>query len=1089
MPNLPPPIWAELAYNGVWNDVTEDLRATTSQITVTRGLSSESSSTASPTSCTCDLDSRDDRYAPRNPASPLYGLIGRNTGFRWGYEVGSPWAAMSGAVTSQLATPDAPQLDVTDLDVRIDLAMEDWDRQCMLGGRYVPSGDNRCWGITRAGSGQIAFYWSPDGTVASVITQFSTAHLVAYHGQRLTLRITLDVNNGAGGYELCFYTGRTVDDTDWTPLGEPVVGTSTTTVYNGTAGIQLGNNIYLVGDPMIGRVYAFKLLNGINGTTAAHLEVSDAAPGATSFTSHGLTWTVQGGVTLTNRHVRMAGEVPAWPPTRDLSGNDNYVSINPSGLMRRMDAGNRPQDSALLRFIKSRGPVECWPLTDGPRTTGAKSLVGGQDMQAVRDFTGTDTPPDWQAGSLADWIEPVLSAKANTTGGLRGGLPRTAGTDAAWSVDVYLSGGGTPSSGRLLITDRGAGTDDDNRIELTIIFDGVGDGITATYSAWGDEDFTSGLLGTYTSLGLYTEDPHHLRLRIVPASSSQWYLYMDGQLLGSGTIPGITVKSAEEVQLGWGFSTLEGVTMSDRSFGYVTYWDGSGPSAAEVYEAYMGYQGERAGKRIERLATEAGYTASVAGEATFQQLMGIQGQKRLLELLTEAARTDFGYLLDARDRIEVIHRGGSTLWNQPPALVLDYSAGLISPPFRPVDDDRLTENDVSVKREYGSVPAREVLEEGPLSVLPPEDGGVGRYDTSHTYSLYTDDQAAQVAGMRLHLGTYAGVRYTRLTLNLANSRVYEHIDDILRLDVGDKIRLTNLPPDHGPDDVDVLVAGYTEEAGPDGWTITFNCLPGAPWTAAVVDSFTSHVDTDGSELAAAVDADDTSVSIAVTAGPLWTSDPSDTPFDLRIGGEVMAVLAPGVLVNAEQNPFFDTGIDGWSAESAALSWSTAVVHPHPRARGSLLITPAGGAATFAGVVGTLSGVGSVTPGTSYVMSAWVYSPGGWSDIRPSIYWYSSTGTFLSTSAGSALSAPAGQWTCLQATYTAPASASQARARLRHGNTPAPTDVLYVWAARITPASAGTGPQTFTVARAQNGVAKAHAAGTDVRLANPVYVAM
>ena len=67
----------------------------------------------------------------------------------------------------------------------------------------------------------------------------------------------------------------------------------------------------------------------------------------------------------------MAGEVPAWPPTRDLSGNDNYVSINPSGLLRRMDAGNRPQESALLRYIKTRSPIECWPLTDGPRTSGA----------------------------------------------------------------------------------------------------------------------------------------------------------------------------------------------------------------------------------------------------------------------------------------------------------------------------------------------------------------------------------------------------------------------------------------------------------------------------------------------------------------------------------------------------------------------------------------------------------------------------------------------------------------------------------------------------------------------------------------------
>ena len=33
------------------------------------------------------------------------------------------------------------------------------------------------------------------------------------------------------------------------------------------------------------------------------------------------------------------------------------------------------------------------------------------------------------------------------------------------------------------------------------------------------------------------------------------------------------------------------------------------------------------------------------------------------------------------------------------------------------------------------------------------------------------------------------------------------------------------------------------------------------------------------------------------------------------------------------------------------------------------------------------------------------------------------------------------------------------------------------------------PQRFTIARSVNGVVKAHAAGTDVRLARPVYLAL
>uniref|UniRef100_UPI003980D317 hypothetical protein n=1 Tax=Streptomyces sp. 030-HV TaxID=2789262 RepID=UPI003980D317 len=75
MPQLPPPVWADLHYGGAWHDVTGDVRVRTSPVTVTRGMTAESSSAASPTTCSCDLDSRDDRYAPRNPVSPLYGLI------------------------------------------------------------------------------------------------------------------------------------------------------------------------------------------------------------------------------------------------------------------------------------------------------------------------------------------------------------------------------------------------------------------------------------------------------------------------------------------------------------------------------------------------------------------------------------------------------------------------------------------------------------------------------------------------------------------------------------------------------------------------------------------------------------------------------------------------------------------------------------------------------------------------------------------------------------------------------------------------------------------------------------------------------
>ncbi|MFD5217459.1 hypothetical protein ACFWMH_07300 [Streptomyces tendae] len=1078
MSQLPPPVWADLWYDGAWNDITEDVRVTTAPVTVARGLSAESSSEADPTSCTCDLDSRDDRYAPRNPMSPLYGKIGRNTPFRWGYNVGSPWVELR-TVENGLTTPGSTSFAVGDLDLRLDVALNVWASRD-LAGRYLPTGDNRAWAVTVAQTGQIALYWTPNGILAARITVFSTVPVPAYNGQRLAIRVTLDVDNGKGGYTARFYTGRTVDGPDWEPLGDPVVGTSTTSVFDGIADIELGRVVNLEGAAMAGRLYAFRLLNGIDGTVVASMDAADAEPGDTVFTSGGLVWTTVNAARLSNRHVRMAGEIPAWPPTRDLSGQDNIVSIAPTGITRRMDAGNKPQDSALRRFIQSSGPLECWPLTDGVDSKTAKSLLGGRDM--VTSVRTGDVAPSWAGGTLADWVEPVAASRTGKPTSLLGYTPRVASTGSSWSVDMFVTGGGSAGIWSWTVFDRGAGTNADSEVSIIMLLNGsLQQATMIRHSETSDSSSESHLGNYFFDVDIFDDQPHYLRLTV--DNSPFWTMYVDGVHWASGPLD-VPMKPVSRVRLGWGGPNPD---LTDQAIGYLTYWDSTAPTPAEVWAAFMGFQGERAGDRILRLASETGYPASVAGAPALQQPMGIQERAKLLSLLNEANQTDFGYLLDARDRVEVIQRGGSTLWNQPPGLVLDYSAGLIGAPFKPVDDDKLTENDVSVKRAFGSVAAQHVLEEGELSVQDPPNG-VGRYDNEYTYSVATDRQADSVASMRLHLGTYNGVRYTRLTLNLANERVFAMIDDILRIDVGDRIRLTSLPADHGPDAVDVLVHGYEEVAGPDAWTITFNCRPGEPWTTGVADSFDSRADIGGSQLAADVDADDTTVSLAVTGERLWTSDPFDMPFDLRVGGEVITVTSPGVLVNAGQNPFFDTDIVGWSIESSTLSWSDTVVHPDPHARGSLLITP-NGVDVFAGAVGALSGAGSITAGTAYKVSAWVYSPSGASDVRPAVYWYTSTGTFLSAAGSAHPAVPAGVWTYMEETLVAPATAAQARARIRHGNTPTSTNVLYAWAVRITPTTAGTGPQTFTVVRSVNGISKGHSAGADIRLATPNYVAL
>lgn len=69
----------ELFYSGVWNDVSPWL--SDDGITITVGRSDEGGQ-PDPSRCVLRLKNADGRFSPRNPRSPLYGLIGRNTPLR-----------------------------------------------------------------------------------------------------------------------------------------------------------------------------------------------------------------------------------------------------------------------------------------------------------------------------------------------------------------------------------------------------------------------------------------------------------------------------------------------------------------------------------------------------------------------------------------------------------------------------------------------------------------------------------------------------------------------------------------------------------------------------------------------------------------------------------------------------------------------------------------------------------------------------------------------------------------------------------------------------------------------------------------------
>jgi hypothetical protein len=1008
---------------------------------------------------------------------------------RWGYYAGSPYLSVNGTDNNLLSAPSTSAFNVIDLDLRLDLALESWTSGQNLAARYVVAGDQRSWVLQLADTGELVFSWSPNGTLASRITQLSGANGVinAYNGQRIAIRVTLDVNNGASGYTLRFFTGRTVDDAEheWTQLGDTITGGATTSVFNAAAPIELGDSTGITEDSMNGKLFAFKLLSGIGtaGVIAASMVTSAASAGVSSFSSGGVTWTASGGAALSDKHTRMSGEVPEWPSARDRSGNDTTVTVTPTDITRRMGSGTKPVDSGLLRYIQANGPVEFWPLTDGPSSLSARNFVDGGRAMSTGLTNGT-IRPEWAKEELATGLEPVFAAKKETSGYLKADTRNAAAAASSWSVDYFVRTEAQGDIGTIEIRDRGAATDADNLVYFQLTANQTDDTITIFRFLRGETTSSFALVSTINAPGIFDGQMHMIRFAVDPGvTDTDWDLYVDGVSIGSGTISSIVVKAVSRITYTWSLETSTDVQKADELIGFITYWDANGPSAATVWGVATGLQGERAGTRAERVAGEGGYTLTSYGQPASQQRMGIQTRKKLLEVLSGAAKTDFGYVLGSRDRLEAVFRSSSTLWNQHPALTLDFSAGLLSD-YKYRDDDLLTQNDVTVTREGGSS-SRQVLEEGTLSVQDFPDG-VGRYDVAPTYSLYADEQAAHTAYMLLHLGTFDGIRYTRITLDLANPRVHQMLDDILRTDVGDLIRLTNLPEEQGADAVDSLVVGYQEEAGPTSWKITFICVPAEPWNGLLVEvAGRDRFDTGGCQLSEALDETETGVDVLTTGQARWIN------------------AAP--VLNA--NGSFDTGITGWSAfGGATIAWDPA---RGARAPGCIALTTTGAASPRA--EGPRA---AVVAGQQYVLSGWLYTDvalGVTANVSVNWYTAASGGSYISTSSVSLASLPTGTWTYFQGTVTAPATALGGGVLTSLSGTPAaglvwrgddlelrdympntypadfPFDVITGGEVmRVTACTGTTSNQTFTVTRAINGVRKTHASGQPIALFAPVY---
>lgn len=213
-----------------------------------------------------------------------------------------PTALVGASANDYAVVDDDPALDATvDVEVRVAVALDDWEVQQGLAGKWTAGGGsgNPSWlfGTTNNSPAQLRFFWRD-----STNTQFSISRTFSSSpapGELVLVRAVLNANAGGGTSELSMFTKtgiaaadayrELVRDPGWTQLGTTaVVATNADLQPNDRPVVIAGLNNGGQG-PISGKMYGLILRSNQNIRLA--IPFSDIIPGTTAYSerANGLT--------------------------------------------------------------------------------------------------------------------------------------------------------------------------------------------------------------------------------------------------------------------------------------------------------------------------------------------------------------------------------------------------------------------------------------------------------------------------------------------------------------------------------------------------------------------------------------------------------------------------------------------------------------------------------------------------------------------------------------------------------------------------------------------------------------------------------
>lgn len=626
---------------------------------------------------------------------------------------------------------------------------------------------------------------------------------------------------------------------------------------------------------------------------------------------------------------RLWGEVSDWARGWDSTGTDVWVDITVAGPMQRLAQGPAPEHSVIYQAITDpnlTGLVAYWPCEDA---AGATQLASALTSGSAMTWTGNPVLATYEGFGASDPLPTLTGAS------LTGGVARY-DTSTVTQVQARY----------LLAVPKGGFTDLDVISRIQVVEPSSGAAVNffdVHYNAPAGGVGSYGNTGTLTLLirdgdeaELATSGTPSISLDVrgrllrvsVEVSQSGANLSATLRVLDvatgitdSTTIGLVTATLTRVISVSMAPATIaQSAGNTGAAVGHITVQT----TVTDITDLGRAIQptGEAAGRRMQRLCGEEGVAFDWVGDLDDTVPLGPQGKANLLSLVQEACLADGGLLYENRAVLGLGYRTRASLYTQDPALVLSYTGFNLAAVPTPVEDDRTTQNILTVTA--GGVSATYEETDGALGTAT-----VGKYGESSglTLNLADTDRATLLdhAAWRVHLGTVNEERHPQISVNLAHPSITPEMKRaILALRLGDRIQITSPPtPYCAPDTIDQLMLGIEETITHFEHRLTFTCAPSSPYNAiGYLDSTGARIDIDGSQLVSAVSAGAASIDVIPSGSNtmLWSTDSADLPFDVRAGGEVMTVsgVTPSV-----KDTFTRTTVNGWGTADTGQVWSLA----------------------------------------------------------------------------------------------------------------------------------------------------------------------